>query len=370
MNNTNIIFENINMSDFGVSFEIDEVKIKLKNTIFDAKTINKLLANLKFIKNKKQVSLVTIYSNAESFLDDATVSVFEIILYNTLKYYCKKIKLVFKNLSNKHFNYEFYKNSLIYNKIILDNEYIKEIEKGKIIKFNHFVTITKENENDRKKNSILYTEISTFLKPHNIELEYSDMISETIAEIIDNANSHAHGDCMAQIKIFDIKSRKNKKFKLLNIVVLNLSEEKLGSKLKEKIISNDIISQNKIVKDAYNNHIDSFNDNYDIDMFSMLSTFQKYVTTRENSSGSGGTGLTTLIKSLIGRTYENYCYVKSGKNSLFFKDKYLYLNDDGTIGFNENNNYIKEIPNSENMKKNDMDFNGTIYNLTLILEGD
>ena len=53
-----------------------------------------------------------------------------------------------------------------------------------------------------------------------------------------------------------------------------------------------------------------------------------------------------------------------------FKKDCLKINDDGTIGFNDKNDYYTSIPSEKLWNVNTINFNGTIYNLDLLLKGD
>ena len=59
----------------------------------------------------------------------------------------------------------------------------------------------------------------------------------------------------------------------------------------------------------------------------------------------------------------------NGNTIIFLKKPFLKLNEDGTIGFNTENNYIENLPNSQIVVNSNKCFNGTIHNLSFILEG-
>ena len=59
----------------------------------------------------------------------------------------------------------------------------------------------------------------------------------------------------------------------------------------------------------------------------------------------------------------------NGNTAIFLKKPYLRLNIDGTIGFNEKNDYFENLPSSQIVHNEKRCFNGTIHNLSFILEG-
>lgn len=100
----------------------------------------------------------------------------------------------------------------------------------------------------------------------------------------------------------------------------------------------------------------------------MITAFQNHVTTRDIKSGSGGTGLTRLIQNIIGKSKDDYSYTLSGRNILFFKDKYLNISKDKFIGFNEENDYFNSMPDLDVVNKSALYIPGTVHNLLLIKE--
>lgn len=381
LNNTSYLYNDICENPYGISIEYNSVVIKLKGKNINAQTIKKLLGNIKYMRRVCNYTILVFQIAALNFLDDATLNVFEIIMYDLLKNGIKRIKLNIKSIDEKAYTYQYYANSLIFecrvsnNKYIINNKYISLFEQKKSITLNNYRAILR---NDEQKDSLskVYSDIPAFLKPQSIDLELSDNISEIISEIADNALEHSDGDCLINLKVFNVYGGNNRSYKLINIVVLDLSNTKIYTSLRKNIETGNLTGNNKIVVDAYNYHKKFFDDSYDINLFAFLSIFQRYVTTRKDSDNSGGTGLTTLIRYLIGRTYKNNCYVKSGNYSFMFSEKNLRINDDGTIGFNDTNNYHMDIPNkmyynnSSDSDHNGVNYNGTIYNLTLILKGE
>ena len=99
-----------------------------------------------------------------------------------------------------------------------------------------------------------------------------------------------------------------------------------------------------------------------------ITSFQDRITGRPNDVNSGGTGLTSLIKSLEENSDSHYGYVLSGSRGINFRLEYLKYNDDGWIGFNGTNDYLNQIPSEDVLLKSPTYIQGTAYNFTLVVE--
>ena len=98
-----------------------------------------------------------------------------------------------------------------------------------------------------------------------------------------------------------------------------------------------------------------------------MTAFQHKISGRENSI-TGGTGLTKLIESLETRSETHICYVQSGKRVVIFKPEYLSYNDDGWLGFNENNDYLTTAPQENLFSGNHYLLPGTAFNLNFVMK--
>lgn len=306
--------------------------------------------------------------------DDATLIVFESMLYYLIKNYNFDIQYTFK-VNKNLVGYELYKlsNLIKYdNKKIDKLDFIQNYEKNFDISMHHYKKVCINSKENKKSEylSLLYDDICNFLKNNYINQNYYEALGETIAEIVGNCLEHSDTDTILDIKI--TRSYKdNNECKFVNVTVISFTKEKFGEKLKQFIFNEEkgFNSSNEIVKKAYNIQCKKFNNNYSIDNFLMVSAFQKNVTTRKNSEGSGGKGLTRFIETLIDLSIDDFCYVMNGNTIIFLKKPFLKLNEDGTIGFNTENNYIENLPNSQTVVNSNKCFNGTIHNLSFILEG-
>ena len=143
-------------------------------------------------------------------------------------------------------------------KILLNTKFpqkSKYIEKFKNDIFkNHFRAIVKNSEITTPRISILMQEISTFLKFFDFEENYSSDIIETIIELVTNGASHSESDCLLDIDITNqyIHKENGKKYRGLNICVLDFSTKKLYTDLENKLICDDnIINKYTELKKIY-----------------------------------------------------------------------------------------------------------------------
>lgn len=347
--------------------------LRIKDKNFSIDSIYKILEHMNWVIDKKMTNLkFKIIIESEFINDEPTLMLFEAIIYYMISKYYLNLSYRFEIRMNV-IGYELFKNSLLYkynNKNIDRESYIKEYEKNITIDNTHYrKRCINSLENKKGKFlSITMGDIEAFLKNLNINEEYAGDIAEVISEIIGNALEHSNGDCLVNINVL---KNDEKKYKYIDIALLDIDEINYGTGIKNYIESNnynEYNEKNKVVLEAYKIHKKYFDNKYDLEAFSIISAFQKYVTTRKESLYTGGTGLTKLIRALIDKSDAHYCYAISGNTMLKFIRKYLVLTDEGLIGFNENNNYKENIPSKESVIKTKYNINANIYNLQFIFK--
>lgn len=367
------IFKNVKSINHSANSGSGKNILRIKEKKFSIESIYKMLEHLNWIIEKKLTNLKFKVIIESEFIDDeATLMLFEAIVYYVFKEYHINISYRFEIRVNV-LGYELFKNSLLYkynNKNINKENYIKEYEKNVTIENTHYrKRCINSPENAKGKFlSVTMGDILCFLRNLNIDENYCEDLSEVITEIIGNALEHSNGDCLLNINVVKNDA---KKYKYIDVALLDIDEINFGTGIKKYIedFENEGYSEkNKIVLDAYNTHKSYFNEMYDIEAFSIISAFQKYVTTRKNSLNSGGTGLTRLIKALIDKSDAHYCYALSGNTMVRFVKSCLNLTEDGLIGFNEENNYLGNIPRKDVVLKMEYNINANIYNLQFILK--
>lgn len=374
MKNIECLFEGIPPINHKKNKDINKDKLIINKKMFSSESIFKIIEHFNWKIMHNNNVRVKIEVQCPIIGDDATLIVFESMLYYLIKNYNFDIQYTFK-VNKNLVGYELYKLSNLIkfdNKKIDKLDFMQNYEKNFDISMHHYKKVCINSKENKKSEylSLLYDDICNFLKNNYINQKYYEALGETIAEIMGNCLEHSDTDTILDIKI--TRSYKdNNECKFVNVTVISFTKEKFGEKLKQFIFNEEkgFNSSNEIVKDAYNIQSKKFNNNYSIDNFLMVSAFQKNVTTRKNSEGSGGKGLTRFIETLIDLSIDDFCYVMNGNTIIFLKKPFLKLNEDGTIGFNTENNYIENLPNSQIVVNSNKCFNGTIHNLSFILEG-
>lgn len=288
------IFEKVIGKNHAISTNIETTKIRIKDKCFGRKSIYKIVEHIKWMKEMElNNTKLKIIIDSDYFFDQPTVMLLEMLIYYLIKYLNVKVTYRAKMKENI-LGFILFKKSILYkfnNVDILKKEYIEKYEKNIYICKDRFRKRFINNEENKKSNlmSITFTEIETFLKGCGFDDEYIEGLPEAIIEIIDNVYNHSEGDCILNI---DVLKNTQMKYKYIEVTTLAIDDIALGDGVIKYIQSSDKSQYNKmneIVLEAYNNHKSQFNKNYDESTFAMISTFQKYVTTRKRARNSGGT---------------------------------------------------------------------------------
>ena len=370
MNHEELLLENVEAKKHCIGSYIDN-KIRIKDNLFNAKSLYKIIEHLKWMKENEIKYDLKIIIDSKNIADQVIVLALESIIYYALKEWNLRIKINLE-VTRGTIGYYCFLNSLLYKFIgntINNKAFIDGYEKKKTIERTKYRRIC----NDKAELPEIVTEVTMFLENLGIVDDDSDDsdISIMVSEIVENAFTHSNSPCIFSIIVLNSRTE-NKK--MVDIAILDYSKIYLGDGIKKYVLNEnvreDYSKHNKIVLDAYNNHKKHFNDTYTIDDFCMVSVFQKSVTSRRNSFDSSGTGLTTLIKTLIDKSIFNYCYASSGNTNILFTDEFLKLSEEGLIGFNESNDYITEIPSKRVLLRNEYNLNINAFSLEFIFKGE
>jgi len=341
--------------------------------MLDNRTVYMILEHINYSINiRKRLNKVNIDIKCRTISDLSTLVVLETIFFYLVKSLKIEIKYNFINHVKLIEAEPIYRNTLLkkYNNVLLSDTDFLDIFESKNTDLNSYRVFC---ENDRENlETDLMSKYTTdiYLTTKNFSNKHiASEIQELCGEIINNTLEHSDGDSIISI-VFE---KFENKFFYIYLSSVSITNILLGQKICELIGRNDfgIINNGDVVKKAYSNQKAYFSEKYGIEDFSMISAFQQYVSTRKDSLGSGGTGLTTLLKKLQGRIVSEkatYCYAHSGSKTLFFYPKFLNINDDGSIGFNNKNDFINEPPSHETYQKLQKYFPGTIFNIAFIFE--
>lgn len=356
---------------FKYSSPCNNVKNKkyiIKENVLSGKSVFKLMEQISWcIKNDVWNFKIIEFSNS-SFKSGDVVSVLEIIFYYIAIKKPHTIRFVFK----KEIKNIFFNNSLLekYN-----NKYLNENFKNDFIKLDTDITrfrvlaLRKKYLNNKKSLSQLNTNIKFFLTHI---LENNDKLISTIlklsGEILSNTFEHSDGDCLVNMHVALHKSSGRG---VISLVFISLTDIFIYSTLYNIIKNgnNTQYSGKDIIVKALKFHETKFDDKYELEDFSLISTFQKSVSTRDNSVNTGGTGFSILLKELqknvFADAYKTYVY--SGNRTLHFKKEMMMLDEFGNVGFNESNRYFDDIPNDVILQKEKYYFPGTIFEIDIVI---
>lgn len=350
------------------------VKIKF-NGHLDSAQISKILSNIYFIitiykKGCKKICFICegVYKPKDMFV----YVLFETFIYTLRCKYNYEVEYSIGK-AKTHIRAPGLKDSLLvyfyndnFDKILMEKNY------KKIHNRNHFRRII--SKDDIQGASVLLGELKLFLSVFDIDKEYGLSLAKVAAELVDNASEHAESDCLIDIFISDPTYQKegcNNYFYAISMVVMNFSDKTLNYGIRKKIEQKEYKDSERydLVGKAFENHKQYFNrDHYEEDDFFNLASFQDRISGRQNDTKTGGTGLTDLIKSLEDRAESHSCYVLSGNKGLWFEPQYLKYNRDNWIGFNDNNDFITNIPHKDVIVRSNVNFLGTGYNFTLVVK--
>ncbi|MEG2984102.1 MAG: hypothetical protein RR835_05340 [Peptostreptococcaceae bacterium] len=381
MKNIHLLYDHI--QEIPINRRKEFIDIHIKNNIINSHTLNYIASRFKhllkfpFLKYKVRIRFDNL-----NFGDKITYLILDALIYDLLsrtnfEVYFEITRVEKEGVHNIGFtSTAIYRTGVRTQSHLLVKKVFLEEYRSTIINKNTFRKLLSSEElEDLFAQSKIFTDVANTLNPYLNDEEWIDSISEAVSELVCNVSSHTKGDCLLDINFNtargNIVNNRSKEHILVNISVINFSENRLFDKLKYNIKNNIYSGEDKLyskIYRAYNTHKGLFADRYDEDHFFMITAFQNHVTTRTTKSGSNGTGLTRLIQSIIGKAEDDYSYTLSGNNILFFKEKYLNISEDKFIGFNEENDYFNTRPGLDVIDKSALYIPGTIHNLLLIKE--
>lgn len=380
MKNIHLIYDYLEPKPINRKKEFKEIHIKEKS--INSKVLLFIASRFKYLLKYRLLKYkVVLRFDYFEFADKITYLILDALLYDLLSKTNFEIYVEVECTPEERIQSLGFESTALYRTGVKTGSHINrkvflEEYKKFIVNKNNFRKLLSREELDKSvTESIIFTDVANALKICSDNEEWIDTISEVVSELICNVSSHTKGDCLLDINFSDTIEGKQPddlgKYVLVNIAVINFSENNLFDQIKYNIKNKKYEKDDALYKkiyESYNTHKDFFDDKYDENHFFMITAFQNHVTTRDLKSGSGGTGLTRLIQSLIGMAKEDYSYTLSGKNILFFINEYLNISDDKFIGFNKENDYFNFRPGVEVTNNSSIYIPGTIHNLLLIKE--
>lgn len=369
---------------------------KFNDDVFRIEDVLKILGWVNYAFNKYPTKLnISIFINFRNMqpIDELTLSLLESITY----YFIKKLGIVVK--INHNFIRKIGSSDSMHTPLLFLRQkhpdvqtFISEYEKKRWFNYDrestmpvwHRVMEVSDYLNDHNYTGKLTQELYEFLgNATDLTAIEASETAETITELVENALEHGESNCVVSVDAtkptFIHKSTANTRYYGLNITLINFSETKFGDRVLKKIENGEEIFvsenteansyKNNSLKVAYKNHSKQFNDLYTKDSFANLISIQHGVSgrNRQDNDKTGGTGLTTLIKSLQQSAWVDGCYIISGHTGFhFIKEDLSYKNN--FISLNDTGDFINKIPSSDSLLKLETGFPGTAYNLSFVFE--
>ncbi|MDE7425101.1 MAG: hypothetical protein K2N51_15680, partial [Lachnospiraceae bacterium] len=232
--------------------------------------------------------------------------------------------------------------------------------------------ITKTTEENSIYLSNLMQEIRCFLENNMVEQNTCNELSEVLVELVGNAGEHTGTECLIDIDITETwhgRDDSTAKYYGMNAVILNYSPILFFEPLKKKLEGNINLSDRyNLILQAKKLHFNQPHKKYDQNDFYTVSSFQHKISGSEKKQKLGGTGLTSLIKSLEEKSDSNLCYMLSGHRILFFFHEYLKYDNNNFIGFNEQGDFLSYIPDESIFSSIITNIPGTAYNLNFAIK--
>ncbi|WP_122639029.1 hypothetical protein [Romboutsia sp. Marseille-P6047] len=380
MHNIKLIYDNI--EEVKVNRRKKYITINIKDEIIDSQTLYYIAARFKhLLKFKYMKYKINLIFGKVKFADKITYLILDALLYDMFKRTNFEIGIEMEGSLGESIQSLGFTNTALYRTGILTKGnlnrrvFIDEYRKLVVNENTYRKLLSREELDDIMIESIIATDVASSLKVCCDDDEWIDDIAEVSSELVCNVSSHTKGECLLDINfsntIKEIDNDIEKNYILVNISVINFSENNLYDEIKVNIKENKYNSDDKLyskVYDAYETHKRYFDDIYNEDHFFMITAFQNHVTSRRLKSGNNGTGLTKLIQNIIGKAKDEYSYTMSGENIIFFRNEYLNMSEDKFIGFNKEQDYFKSRPDPNIISRSTIYIPGTIQNLLLIKE--
>lgn len=356
------------------------IDIKLRDKRVDGTALNHLL--------KIFSGIIEIYGRLHPpiFLDFTNIEFADKLTYITLEciLYCMITEYHFDILINLSGENRITASGWPYSPLISLTHISKEKRREFVNNFdfmlnrNHYRRVIKLRE-DKSYVSNVFDDICCFILNSSLDLDEKcvDEIAGVIAELISNGIEHGNQECLVDVDIaggfYDERdmSETRKEYLGLGVAVVNLSSKCIGEDLKRKMTSelrNNLPDRYNYISKALVNHSAFFDDNYFEEDFYNIAIFQNNISGRYDTSKSGGTGMLKLVKALSDRSQGDNCYLLSGKRIVQFQNEHMIYDDNGWIGFNEDNDFCQKKPSDGVIKYCDMFFPGVAYNLQFIME--
>lgn len=358
--------------------------IFINDTKFTSGTLLEIAKRVKWLIYFRDLNVdeMLLRIKIDEVLDMPSISVFEYLVYMLLEKTDLRIKIQVQILKNSAMNVYFTESLLNkYNFTFIDKTvYLKYFSNTyKVNDRGHFrQSIVSANDRDI---SLLSQDIVTFLLGAGVNNEELRLeIAEVVAELGTNMKEHSKSDFITEIHVnnsIENGKFKREKGKLISITVYNISEIKLYTGLHNLIQKNELVNEQRNLYTALDYHKKFFDEKYTLNHFLIISTFQRYISSRKGESKTSGTGLTRILESIIDildddpKKTNAFSYVLSGKDVVYLNKDFIkesIINNNKQIGFNESGRYLDDIPLISSIDYSKIYYNGTSFYFRLFLK--
>lgn len=346
-------------------------RLKNNDCNFSVDNIHSILCCLNHIITKDKYHLpIEIQLNKITFNDKLVFVILECICYYLINVAKRMIIVSFKAQKS------IWTDGIRYSPLnFLNNDYNKFNNKfWSDLQSKHFRQLIDYSHIKTDYLNHISTSILLFFKNLGLEDSTTEILCEGIVEIVGNAIEHGHSDCLIDIDVTDEEYQKrddsdDSLYYGINVVVLNFSDNSFFDKLKQKLLNADNLNERYLkVNEAKKFHSQYFDKNYTEADFYTIAAFQHKISGSIGKGFTGGVGLTHLIKSLEEKSSGHICYVLCQNRVLYFSKELLQYDANDYIGFNNENDFFKHIPDLSILKRSDTYFPGTSYNLNFAIK--
>lgn len=384
-----INLEKINEQEVGIiiNHKVKRYSIRMECDRFTSRELAILASYVKWLIYSSSIDIneVLLRLKIGNVFDMPSIAVLEHLVYLLLSRTSFDIKLQIDTNPNYSINKYIYESFLFnHNNGIIDRERYYEYILGtkSIFSKNHFRRLS--TGSSEEEISYLSQDTITFLTGAGVFNEdLKSGLAEVVSELGINMKEHAKSGFITEIHAIDTTSRRDVREysgKLISITMYNSSDTKLYTNLRRMVHQGELKEQQSSIYRAYEYHSRFFNEKYDENDFFIVSSFQRYISSRVGDRMTSGTGLTKVLQNTINQLegsaeddlglVNHYSYVLSGHNLVHLHKEFLSEREiDGVkqIGFNKSGRYLDDIPEKWIIDRSAIYYNGSVFFLRLFL---
>ena len=355
-----------------------EVYFEYKNKVLNFEGIRKILSFVSAVRNRFRGAPAHLLIDMGDVVaaDKLSITMLESIAYALIVEYKHRVTMRFKV---KH---TIYTECIQYSPLRhLGNPTSENIQRFLAsfafdMQMDHFRKVLPSDAASSGTLSFTVSDVQMFLKHRYIDSEYSARLAEVISELIGNATEHSRTSCLLDIDFTSSEYKKNSeledsdvknRYMGVSVSLISFSGVSFEEGVRNKLGDiQELSGRYALVAAAYEKHEKYFGKNYTPADFYRIVAFQDRITGRPGETTSGGTGLTTLVKSLADCSDSVRCYLLAGNRILVFDKKFLDHNGDGWIGFNMENDFLNFPPDWHILQESPIVMPGVAYNLNFV----